>query len=147
MKGRICQTCRARRCRPRSQTRTLVLLDRRSWSSRNFRGPYARERCPQGTARWLYSTTSKVFAKSFPTKKPILLSTPPLNNHSYEKYVAFSSDYIVYIHEFPGPSLCLILGVPSLGLDNRLNPPLHTPYKIIQYILFNQVPCLFQCVP
>lgn len=76
----------------------------------------------------MYSTTSKVLAKSFPTQKLILLPQPLLDNHDCEKYVAFSSDYIAYIHEFPGPSLCLILGIPSIGLNDRLNPPLHTPY-------------------
>ena len=88
------------------------------------------------------NTTSKVFAKSFPTQKSTLLPTPLLHNYDCEKYVAFSSNYIVLIHESPGLVLCLILSIPALGLDDCLNPPLHTPYEIIQYVLLNQVPDL-----
>ena len=89
---------------------------------------------------WLvkyYSITSKVFAKSFPAKKPTLLFKPLLNNHDCEKHVAFNSNYIVLLHESPGLLLCLILGIPSFGLDDCLNPPLHALYEIIQYILLN----------
>ena len=75
-----------------------------------------------------YNTTPKVIAQSFPTPKPTLLPTPLLHNHDCEKHIAFNSDYIAYIHELPNPSLYLILGVSSLGLDDCLNPPLHTPY-------------------
>ena len=85
----------------------------------------------RGNGLCRYSTTSKVFAKSFPTKKSALLATTLVNNHGPEKHVAFSGDYIAYIHEFSDRSVCLILGILSFGLNDCLNPPLHTPYKII----------------